>query len=155
MASATTRVIFRVVVGILAILVLFYVGRPLYWKISATVQEIRENKRTVKQGISQIVFEAQKSVGWFHDESGSGARQNRRVRKMLEVKVQILDARGFRACLAGYVMNAFGFFWSLGPSQNPKKEEFSNNPMFVPKMCSKSKFKYLMLEDLEPAWLAM
>jgi hypothetical protein len=76
-------------------------------------------------------------------------------RKMLEVKVQILDVRGFRACLAGYVMNAFGFFWSLGPSQNPKKEEFSNNPMFVPKMCSKSKFKYLMLEDLEPAWLAM
>jgi len=52
MASATTRVIFRVVVGILAILVLFYVGRPLYWKISATVQEIRENKRTVKQGLS-------------------------------------------------------------------------------------------------------
>jgi len=54
---------------------------------------------------------------------------------VLEVKVQILDVRGFRACLAGYVMNAFGFFWSLGPSQNPKKEEFSNNPMFVPKMC--------------------
>ncbi|KAG6764796.1 hypothetical protein POTOM_032283 [Populus tomentosa] len=82
MASATTRVIFRVVVGILAILVLFYVGRPLYWKISATVQEIRENKRTVKQGISQIVFEAQKSVGWFRDESGSGVRQNRRVRSL-------------------------------------------------------------------------
>ncbi|KAF9678092.1 hypothetical protein SADUNF_Sadunf08G0175900 [Salix dunnii] len=80
MASTTTRVTFRVVVGILAILVLFYVGRPLYWKISATVQEIRENKRTVKQGISQIVFEAQKSVGWFHDESDSGVRQNRRLR---------------------------------------------------------------------------
>uniref|UniRef100_A0A6N2KRG8 Uncharacterized protein n=1 Tax=Salix viminalis TaxID=40686 RepID=A0A6N2KRG8_SALVM len=79
MASAATRVTFRVVVGILAILVLFYVGRPLYWKISATVQEIRENKRTVKQGISQIVFEAQKSVGWFHDESDSGVRQNRRL----------------------------------------------------------------------------
>ncbi|KAG6766460.1 hypothetical protein POTOM_030543 [Populus tomentosa] len=82
MASATTRVIFRVVVGILAILVLFYVGRPLYWKISATVQEIRENKRTVKQGISQIVFEAQKSVGWLRDESGSRVRQNRRVRSL-------------------------------------------------------------------------
>uniref|UniRef100_A0A6N2KUC4 Uncharacterized protein n=1 Tax=Salix viminalis TaxID=40686 RepID=A0A6N2KUC4_SALVM len=81
MASAATRVTFRVVVGILAILVLFYVGRPLYWKISATVQEIRENKRTVKQGISQIVFEAQKSVGWFHDESDSGVRQNRRLRQ--------------------------------------------------------------------------
>ncbi|KAB5545454.1 hypothetical protein OIU76_014510 [Salix suchowensis] len=82
MASAATRVTFRVVVGILAILVLFYVGRPLYWKISATVQEIRENKRTVKQGISQIVFEAQKSVGWFHDESDSGVRQNRRLRSL-------------------------------------------------------------------------
>ncbi|KAJ6430683.1 hypothetical protein OIU84_021969 [Salix udensis] len=82
MASAATRVTFRVVVGILAILVLFYVGRPLYWKISATVQEIRENKRTVKQGISQIVFEAQKSVGWFHDESDSGVRQNRRLRSI-------------------------------------------------------------------------
>jgi hypothetical protein len=56
MASATTRVIFRVVVGILAILVLFYVGRPLYWKISATVQEIRENKRTVKQGLSVCII---------------------------------------------------------------------------------------------------
>jgi hypothetical protein len=44
------------VVGILAILVLFYVGRPLYWKISATVQEIRENKRTVKQGLSVCII---------------------------------------------------------------------------------------------------
>ncbi|CAK7332911.1 unnamed protein product [Dovyalis caffra] len=80
MASPTTRVTFRLVVAILAILVLFYVGRPLYWKISATVQEIRENKRTVKQGISQIVYEAQKSVGWFHDESDSGVRDSRRLR---------------------------------------------------------------------------
>ena len=53
-------------------------------------------------------------------------------REILKVEVQVLDVRGFRACLAGYVMNAFGFFWSVGPSQNPKKEVFSNNPIFVP-----------------------
>lgn len=116
MASPATRVTFRVVVAVLVIMVLFYVGRPLYWKISATVQEIRENKRTVKQGaffnpyvyifrytyiekieigsvkqcvfcfvfvfgtgISQIVYEAQKSVGWFHDESDSGFHEDRKV----------------------------------------------------------------------------
>lgn len=50
MASQTAKVTFRVVVLVLVLLFLFYVGRPLYWKISATVQEIRENKRTVKQG---------------------------------------------------------------------------------------------------------
>ncbi|XP_011011014.1 PREDICTED: uncharacterized protein LOC105115725 isoform X2 [Populus euphratica] len=84
MVSPTTRVTFRLVVAILVVtLVLFYAGRPLYWKISATVQEIRENKRTVKQGISQFVYEAQKSVGWFHDESDSGARENRRARSLL------------------------------------------------------------------------
>ncbi|KAJ9700147.1 hypothetical protein PVL29_005801 [Vitis rotundifolia] len=77
MATSTARVSFRVIVAILLILLLFYVGRPLYWKISATVHEIRQNKQTVKQGISQIVFEAQKSVGWFHDESDSGSREDR------------------------------------------------------------------------------
>uniref|UniRef100_A0A2P2KQY6 Uncharacterized protein n=1 Tax=Rhizophora mucronata TaxID=61149 RepID=A0A2P2KQY6_RHIMU len=78
MASGTSRIAFRLVILILVITVLFYLGRPLYWKISATVQEIRENKRTVKQGISQIVYEAQKSVGWFHDESDYGVRDDRR-----------------------------------------------------------------------------
>lgn len=109
MATSTARVSFRVIVAILLILLLFYVGRPLYWKISATVHEIRQNKQTVKQGclslssdsssvrprfhinlscfglnlwflssgISQFVFEAQKSVGWFHDESDSGLREDR------------------------------------------------------------------------------
>ncbi|EEF45450.1 uncharacterized protein LOC8261525 [Ricinus communis] len=79
MASPTARITFRVVIAILVVMLLFYVGRPLYWKISATVQEIRENKRTVQQGISQIVYEAQKSVGWFHDESDSGVREDRKA----------------------------------------------------------------------------
>ena len=111
MATSAAMVAFRVIVGLLLILLLFYVGRPLYWKISATVDEIRQNKRTVKQGfltfysnsftipprlrikqlvfgfnlcclssgISHIVFEAQKSVGWFHDESDSGLREGRNV----------------------------------------------------------------------------
>jgi len=58
-------------------------------------------------------------------------------RKMLEVKVQILDVRGFRACLAGYVMNAFGFFWSLGPSQNLRKKNSATIPCLFQK-CARS-----------------
>ncbi|KAF3951162.1 hypothetical protein CMV_023156 [Castanea mollissima] len=77
MASSTAKVSFRIVMVILLLLVLFYVGRPLYWKISATVHDIRHNKQTVKQGLSQIVLEAQKSVGWYHDESDSGFPQDR------------------------------------------------------------------------------
>ncbi|XP_030973559.1 uncharacterized protein LOC115993733 isoform X1 [Quercus lobata] len=77
MASSTAKVSFRIVMVILLLLVLFYVGRPLYWKISATVHDIRHNKQTVKQGLSQIVLEAQKSVGWYHDESDSGVREDR------------------------------------------------------------------------------
>ncbi|XP_075653142.1 uncharacterized protein LOC142623588 [Castanea sativa] len=77
MASSTAKVSFRMVMVILLLLVLFYVGRPLYWKISATVHDIRHNKQTVKQGLSQIVLEAQKSVGWYHDESDSGFSQDR------------------------------------------------------------------------------
>ncbi|KAL4308221.1 hypothetical protein GQ457_01G021890 [Hibiscus cannabinus] len=72
MASPTSKLVFRVVLAALFLLALFYVGRPLYWKISATVHDIRRNKQTVQQGISQIVLEAQKSVGWFNDESDSG-----------------------------------------------------------------------------------
>ncbi|XP_030973560.1 uncharacterized protein LOC115993733 isoform X2 [Quercus lobata] len=86
MASSTAKVSFRIVMVILLLLVLFYVGRPLYWKISATVHDIRHNKQTVKQGLSQIVLEAQKSVGWYHDESDSGVREDRvaTTRRFLE-----------------------------------------------------------------------
>ncbi|KAK4586952.1 hypothetical protein RGQ29_023905 [Quercus rubra] len=77
MASSIAKVSFRIFMVILFLLVLFYVGRPLYWKISATVHDIRHNKQTVKQGLSQIVLEAQKSVGWYHDESDSGLRDDR------------------------------------------------------------------------------
>ncbi|KAF5736908.1 hypothetical protein HS088_TW14G01063 [Tripterygium wilfordii] len=79
MASLTGRITFRVVAAILVLSVLFYVGRPLYWKISATIHDIRENKQTVKQGISQIVLEAQKSVGWYHDEFDSGVHYERKA----------------------------------------------------------------------------
>ncbi|KAL5541763.1 hypothetical protein UlMin_009473 [Ulmus minor] len=77
MASSTSKLTFRVAIVVLIFLVLFYVGRPLYWKISATVHDIRDNKQTVKQGLSQIVLEAQKTVGWYHDESDSGLNENR------------------------------------------------------------------------------
>ncbi|XP_030516302.1 uncharacterized protein LOC115729811 [Rhodamnia argentea] len=82
MASPGAKVSFRILLAVLFFLALFYVGRPLYWKISATIHDIRENKQTVKQGLSQIVYEAQKSVGWngwFHDESDSGVREDRRT----------------------------------------------------------------------------
>ncbi|CAN6726372.1 unnamed protein product [Malus baccata var. baccata] len=82
MASPAPRITFRIVFVALFVLVLFYVGRPLYWKISATIHEIRQNKQTVKQGISQIVLEAQKSVGWYHDESDSGARYDRATKNV-------------------------------------------------------------------------
>ncbi|KAL2339098.1 hypothetical protein Fmac_013544 [Flemingia macrophylla] len=81
MGSATSRIVFRIAMAVLLLLLLFYIGRPLYWKISATVHDIRNNKQTVRQGISQIVMEAQKSVGWYHDESDSGVRSN--TRKLL------------------------------------------------------------------------
>ncbi|CAA2991515.1 Low-density receptor [Olea europaea subsp. europaea] len=72
MASVTARLAFRLVVVVLMLLTLYYVGRPLYWKISATIHDIRKNKQTVSGGISQILLEAQNSVGWFHDESDPG-----------------------------------------------------------------------------------
>lgn len=103
MGSPTSRIVFRTVAVALLLLLVFYIGRPLYWKISATVHDIRNNKQTVRQGfffffdsdfkflfpffttlflassgISQIVMEAQKSVGWYHDESDSGVRANSR-----------------------------------------------------------------------------
>lgn len=46
------KMTFRVVIAILVVLLLYYVGRPLYWKISATVHDIRHNKQTVSGGIS-------------------------------------------------------------------------------------------------------
>ncbi|KAL6532291.1 hypothetical protein OROGR_014261 [Orobanche gracilis] len=78
MASPTARLTFRVLLAAAVILILFYVGRPLYWKISATIHDIRHNKQTVSGGISQIVQEAQRSVGWFRDESNSGFREDKK-----------------------------------------------------------------------------
>ncbi|KAL1543179.1 Low-density receptor-like protein [Salvia divinorum] len=78
MASSTAKLTFRLLLVAVVALILFYVGRPLYWKISATVHDIRRNKQTVSGGISQIVQEAQRSVGWFHDESDSGFNDNKK-----------------------------------------------------------------------------
>ncbi|PIA44674.1 hypothetical protein AQUCO_01700344v1 [Aquilegia coerulea] len=80
--STVIRTVFIVVV----ILTAFYVGRPLYWKLSATIQEIRENKTTVTQGISHFVHEARKSVGWINDESytGSGVAVSRRILRLVD-----------------------------------------------------------------------
>ncbi|KAK6254601.1 hypothetical protein SCA6_015906 [Theobroma cacao] len=85
MASPTAKIAFRTVIGVLLLLALFYVGRPLYWKISATVHDIRHNKQT-------IMHEAQKSVGWFHDESDSGFREDRKqASRRLLFKKEVSD----------------------------------------------------------------
>ncbi|MQM13919.1 hypothetical protein Taro_046844 [Colocasia esculenta] len=73
MASPSARLFLRIALSLLLLLAAFYVGRPLYWKLSATIHDIREKRQTVKEGISQFMLEAQRSVGWFHDESDSGA----------------------------------------------------------------------------------
>ncbi|XP_004508325.1 uncharacterized protein [Cicer arietinum] len=83
MASPKSRIIFRIMTLTLLLLLLFYIGRPLYWKISATVHDIRNNKQTVRQGFSQIVIEAQKSVGWYPHDSDSLPRSN--SRKLLHI----------------------------------------------------------------------
>jgi hypothetical protein len=49
-SSPTTRIWFRTVILIALMVVLFYVGRPLYWKISATIHDIRHNKQSVREG---------------------------------------------------------------------------------------------------------
>lgn len=55
MASpSSTRIWFRIVIMIGLMVVLFYVGRPLYWKISATIHDIRHNKQSVREGNKHI-----------------------------------------------------------------------------------------------------
>ncbi|KAJ7955018.1 Low-density receptor-like protein [Quillaja saponaria] len=44
MASSTAKVTFRIAMVSLILLLLFYVGRPLYWKISATIHEIQRKQ---------------------------------------------------------------------------------------------------------------
>ncbi|XP_068660864.1 uncharacterized protein [Aristolochia californica] len=81
MASTAGRIIFRVVLLLFLLFVAFYFGRPLYWKVSATFQEIREKKQTVKEGLWQTVLDAQRSVGWLNDESDPGVVDERRSGK--------------------------------------------------------------------------
>ncbi|KAK4785732.1 hypothetical protein SAY86_002421 [Trapa natans] len=50
MASPAVGVSFHVALAVLVVLVLFYVGRPLCWKITATVHDIRHNKQILKHG---------------------------------------------------------------------------------------------------------
>ncbi|KAE9609578.1 hypothetical protein Lal_00006246 [Lupinus albus] len=69
MASHSSRIVFRILMVALVLMALFYIARPLYWKISATIHDIRNNKQTVREGLSHIVIEAQKSVGWYHRKS--------------------------------------------------------------------------------------
>lgn len=56
MASRSVKLIFRLLLAAAAVMALYYVGRPLYWKISATVHEIRHNKQTVSGGFTSSLF---------------------------------------------------------------------------------------------------
>ncbi|KAG6482808.1 uncharacterized protein LOC122015992 [Zingiber officinale] len=87
MASSTARLSLRLAAALLLQLAAFYIGRPLYWKIAATVHEIRQNRQSVKQGISQLVRGAQKSVGWVHDEFDSGASDDRKDPKAISRRI--------------------------------------------------------------------
>lgn len=50
MAASQARIALRVFFAAALLLAAYYIGRPLYWKISATVHEIRERRQTVRQG---------------------------------------------------------------------------------------------------------
>ncbi|XP_057834822.1 uncharacterized protein LOC131045281 [Cryptomeria japonica] len=88
MANQASRWALRLVLLVLICVVAFYVGRPLYWKLSATLQEVREKNydaKAVRDGITQLMYSAQKSVGWFNDESDAGV--NEKSTKKLAKKV--------------------------------------------------------------------
>ncbi|KAI3694265.1 hypothetical protein L1987_77229 [Smallanthus sonchifolius] len=83
MASLVVRVIFRSILALLLLFVLFHVGRPLYWKISATIHDLHQHKHT---GFSEIVMEALKLMGWYDNSGvGEGIQTSRRllIRKVL------------------------------------------------------------------------
>ncbi|CAH2072406.1 unnamed protein product [Thlaspi arvense] len=95
MASpSSTRIWFRIMIMIAVMVVLFYVGRPLYWKISATIHDIRHNKQSVREGLSQIVHDAQRSVGWYHDESVSEFGEVRSTRSGVAASRKLFFAGG-------------------------------------------------------------
>ncbi|KAL3695259.1 hypothetical protein R1sor_009335 [Riccia sorocarpa] len=76
------RIGFRLAVVVGLCVAGFYLGRPLYWKLSATLQEIKEKDYTqeaVKKGFSELMAEAQRSVGW-----GPGATSKYAEERALE-----------------------------------------------------------------------
>ncbi|KAJ6828306.1 hypothetical protein M6B38_364115 [Iris pallida] len=60
-SSSAARVSLRLAVAILLLFAAFYVCRPLYWKLSATIHDIRHNKQTVKQGLLHLPLSSSSS----------------------------------------------------------------------------------------------
>ncbi|EPS57346.1 hypothetical protein M569_17472 [Genlisea aurea] len=56
-ATSARKFIFRVILAATAILIFFHVGRPLFWKLSASV-----NKHMLSGGISELFQAVQRSV---------------------------------------------------------------------------------------------
>ncbi|KAJ7296832.1 hypothetical protein O6H91_Y096800 [Diphasiastrum complanatum] len=72
MAARAGRIGVRVLVLTGFLVAAYFLGRPIYWKLSATFHELRENHydpALVKQGLSDLVDEAKRTVGWGHLES--------------------------------------------------------------------------------------
>ncbi|CAH8391997.1 unnamed protein product [Eruca vesicaria subsp. sativa] len=64
MASPTsTSILFRIVILITSMVVLFYVCRPLYWKLSATIHDIGHNKQYGREGtLYKLLFAGARKV---------------------------------------------------------------------------------------------
>ncbi|KAG8483251.1 hypothetical protein CXB51_022191 [Gossypium anomalum] len=87
MASSTSKLAFRIVLAALILLALFYVGP------SALLEDLRHRPRHPPQQtnrISQIMLEAQRSVGWFNDEADSGIHENRGKQASRRLKFRVL-----------------------------------------------------------------
>ncbi|KAJ8510484.1 hypothetical protein OPV22_000918 [Ensete ventricosum] len=54
-SSSAARVSLRLAVAFLFLLAAFYVGRPLYWKLSATIHEVQEKRKSVKEATYKAV----------------------------------------------------------------------------------------------------
>ncbi|KAL2632359.1 hypothetical protein R1flu_017045 [Riccia fluitans] len=87
--ASVARIGFRLAIVIGLCVAAFYLGRPLYWKLSATMQEIREKDYTheaVKKGFSELMAEAQRSVGWGPGATISEYEEERALMKAQQKK---------------------------------------------------------------------
>ncbi|KAJ1395161.1 hypothetical protein SESBI_33532 [Sesbania bispinosa] len=86
MASPTSRIAFRIVLITLLLLLLFYIGRPF------VLENLCYHPRHPQQQancLSQIVLEAQKTVGWYHDEGIRAKTRKLLLHNVLSTKLLV------------------------------------------------------------------